>query len=116
MPSLSIDSKDLNNLGLNLKDILKAISNRKGSKNGTIKIKKNRKKKKVPETGNIVGKIDKMNPFPSYFPKMNSYQYHDVEGDNGLESHTRVEIKSESQNQQQQNKQDDTIEKQLEAH
>ena len=116
MPSLSIDSKDLNNLGLNLKDILKAVSNSKGSKNEIIKTKKNRKKKKVPGTGNIVGKIDKMNPFPSYIPKMNSYQYHGVGGDNGLGSHIRVEIKSESQNQQQQNKQDDTIKKQLEAY
>jgi hypothetical protein len=107
MPSLSIDSKDLNSLGLNLKDILKAISSRKSSKNEI----------KVPRMRNtVVGRIDKLNPFPSYNPKLNPYQYQGVGGGNGLGSHTRVEIRSEPQQQQQHNKQADIIKKQLEIH
>lgn len=70
MPSLSINSRDLDQLGLNVKDIFKAISNSKGSD----KIKK--KKKKAKSKLRHVGKIDKMNPFPSYLPRLNPYQYY----------------------------------------
>lgn len=50
-----------------------------------------------------------MNPFPNYIPKFNPYQYQGGGISNGIGSHTRVEIKSEPQQQ------DDTI-NQLEAH
>jgi hypothetical protein len=97
MPAISIDSKDLGSLGLNLKDLLKAISNGKGSKNDTIKSKKKKiRKKRV--TRNNVGRINTFNPFPSYNPRLNPYQYQGGGGggfNNG--SHTRVEIRSEPQ-------------------
>ena len=83
MPSISINSKDFENLGLNVKDIFKALSKSKGSNNNNnikIKLKKNRKKVKPNlRKGNIVGRIDKMNPFPNYIPKFNPYnQYQGV--------------------------------------
>ena len=39
MPSLSINSKDLDSLGINLKDLLKAIAQTKSSGDDVIKIK-----------------------------------------------------------------------------
>lgn len=46
MPSLSINSKDLDSLRINLKDLLKAISQTKSSGGEVIKIKKRKKKVK----------------------------------------------------------------------
>ena len=46
MPSLSINSKDLDSLGINLKDLLKAIAQTKSSGDDVIKIKKRKKKVK----------------------------------------------------------------------
>jgi hypothetical protein len=54
MPSLSINSKDLDSLGINLKDLLKAIAQTKSSGDDVIKIKKRKKKvKKVKTKGAI---------------------------------------------------------------
>jgi len=47
MPSLSINSKDLDSLGINLKDLLKAISHTKSSSDDVIKIKKRKGKTKA---------------------------------------------------------------------
>lgn len=82
MPSLSINSKDLDSLGINLKDLLRAIAQTKSSGDDVIKIKKRKKKvKKVktkvkgatrspmtpdPTASGIAGlsKNASMNPFP----------------------------------------------------
>jgi len=82
MPSLSINSKDLDSLGINLKDLLRAIAQTKSSGDDVIKIKKRKKKvKKVktkvkganrspmtpdPTASGIAGlsKNSSMNPFP----------------------------------------------------
>jgi hypothetical protein len=50
MPSLSINSKDLDSLGINLKDLLRAIAQTKSSGDGVIKIKKRKKKVKKVKT------------------------------------------------------------------
>ena len=68
MPSLSINSKDLDSLGINLKDLLKAIAQTKSSGDDVIKIKKRKKKvKKVKTKGDKLSglsKVSTMNPFP----------------------------------------------------
>ena len=73
MPSLSINSKDLDTLGINLKDLLKAISHTKGDTNEVIKIKK-RKKKGKQKTKNIrTNKANLISPFPNNQPKFTQY-------------------------------------------
>lgn len=68
MPSLSINSKDLDSLGINLKDLLRAIAQTKSSGDDVIKIKKRKKKvKRVKTKGNKstgLSKNSSMNPFP----------------------------------------------------
>lgn len=67
MPSLNINKKDLEELGINLKDILSALSK---SKNEVVKIKrkkrKNKKNKKMPK---------KLSPFPQEKQKFSMYPY-----------------------------------------
>jgi len=68
MPSLSINSKDLDSLGINLKDLLRAIAQTKSSGDDVIKIKKRKKKVKGVKTKSNkstgLSKNSSMNPFP----------------------------------------------------
>ena len=75
MPSLSINSKDLDSLGINLKDLLKAIAQTKSSGDDVIKLKKRKKKVKRVKKGKGLSKVSTTNPFPppqkmSNFPQV----------------------------------------------
>jgi len=117
MPSLSINNKDLESLGINLKDLLKAIAHTKSSPDDVIKIKKrkakNKKgKKRVIKSMSTSGmsKIPNLNPFPVQQPKFNSFI--PVAGGGGVfPTQTRIEVKSEPQTQQQ--RQDETTKLQM---
>ena len=122
MPSLSINSKDLDSLGINLKDLLRAIAQTKSSSNEVIKIKKKKKKGKskkritkgarLPyDPKNPTASGIAMNPFPSTQPKFTQYPQTGG-GGHGFAPMTRVEFKTEAQTQQQ--RQDDATKQQLE--
>ena len=101
MPSLSINSKDLDSLGINLKDLLRAIAQTKSSSNEVIKIKKKKKKgkgKKRMTTG--LSKVAGMNPFPSNQPKFTQYPQTGG-GGHGFAPMTKIEVRTEPQLQQQ---------------
>jgi hypothetical protein len=106
MPSLSINSKDLDSLGLNLKDLLKAIAQTKSSGDDVIKIKKRRKKvKRIKTKGNKLSglsKVSTINPFPPA-QKMSNLPPQ-VSGGGGASFQpppfqTRIEVKNEPQKQ-----------------
>ena len=112
MPSLSINSKDLDSLGINLKDLLRAIAQTKSSSNEVIKRRKKKEEGKVKKrmttgTSQVAG----MNPFPSTQPKFTQYPQTGG-GSHGFAPMTRVEIKTDAQTQQQ--RQDDATKQQLE--
>jgi hypothetical protein len=106
MPSLSINSKDLDSLGINLKDLLRAIAQTKSSGDDVIKIKKRKKKvKKVKTKGNKqtgLSKNSSMNPFPP--AQKTSNLPPQVSGGGGASFQpppfqTKIEVKNEPQRQ-----------------
>jgi hypothetical protein len=106
MPSLSINSKDLDSLGINLKDLLKAIAQTKSSGDDVIKIKKRKKKvKKVKTKGDKLSglsKVSTMNPFPPAQKISNLPPQ--VSGGGGASFQpppfqTKIEVKTEPQKQ-----------------
>ena len=106
MPSLSINSKDLDSLGINLKDLLRAIAQTKSSGDDVIKIKKRKKKvKKVKTKGNKstgLSKNSSMNPFPPAQKISNLPPQ--VSGGGGASFQpppfqTKIEVKNEPQRQ-----------------
>lgn len=113
MPSLSINNKDLDSLGINLKDLLKAISQTKTSTEDVIKIKKKKgkkqRKKRLLKSTSGMSKVANMNPFPIQQPKFSNYPTNG--GGGGFPIQTKVEIKSEPQTQQQ--KQDEATKQQI---
>lgn len=71
MPNISINRSDLKDLGINLKDILKVLSN---TKDDEIKIKKIKKSKKKNKKNKKSRKDPEFNPFPkSNQPKFPQY-------------------------------------------
>jgi len=104
MPSLSINSKDLDSLGINLKDLLRAIAQTKSSGDDVIKIKKRKKKvKKVKTKGNKqtgLSKNSSMNPFPP--AQKTSNLPPQVSGGASFQPppfQTKIEVKNEPQRQ-----------------
>ena len=113
MPSLSINSKDLDSLGLNLKDLLKAISQTKSSSDEVIKIKKRKKKVKKKKSKGIgkganrspmtpdpiasgiagLSKTPSINPFPQSNPRFTQYPQTGGSG-SGFPLMTRVEVRN----------------------
>ena len=100
MPSLSINSKDLDSLVINLKDLLRAIAQTKSSGDDVIKIKK--RKKKVKRVKNKVNKptglskVPSTNPFPPTTQKLSNFSQ--VSGGGGASFQpppfqTRIEVK-----------------------
>ncbi|MFO0414877.1 MAG: hypothetical protein ACK50E_04435 [Bacteroidota bacterium] len=105
MPSLSINSKDLDSLGINLKDLLKAIAQTKSSGDDVIKIKKRKKKvKKVKTKGNKLSglsKVSTINPFPPA-QKMSNLPPQVSGGGASFQPppfQTKIEVKNEPQKQ-----------------
>jgi hypothetical protein len=118
MPSLSINSKDLDSLGINLKDLLKAIAQTKTSGDDVIKIKKRKKKvkrvKKVRGGNAGISKVSSLNPFPPPIQKL-SYQPPVGGGGPGFPL-SKVEIRTETGQSQQQKQTEDfqnTLKKQI---
>ena len=118
MPSLSINSKDLDSLGINLKDLLKAISQTKSSGDEVIKIKKRKKKvkrvKKMKVGAAGLSKVSSLNPFPPPIQKLS----HQPQGGGGggfgasfqqPPFQTRIEVKTEPQKQDNLNQQQLTL-------
>lgn len=101
MPSLSINSKDLDSLGLNLKDLLKAISQTKSSPNDVIKIKKKKKRVKKTKKNSGLSKASSLNPFPQTTPKFTQYPQTGG-GGSGFPLMTRVEVRNPDPQTQQQ--------------
>lgn len=100
MPSLSINSKDLDSLGINLKDLLKAIAQTKSSGDDVIKIKKRKKKVKRVKKGKGLSKVSAINPFPPTNQKMSNFP----QGGGGASFQpspfqTRIEVRNEPQRQ-----------------
>ena len=101
MPSLSINSKDLDSLGLNLKDLLKAISQTKSSPDEVIKIKKRKKKVRNFKSNKGLPKAPSMNPFPQTNPRFTQYPQIGG-GGSGFPIMTRVEVRNPDPQTQQQ--------------
>ena len=115
MPSLSINSKDLDSLGINLKDLLRAIAQTKSSGDDVIKIKKRKKKVKRVKTkvnkSTGLSKVLSTNPFP---PAQKISNFPQVSGGGGASFQpppfqTRIEVKNEPSQ-----KRDDSTKFQLE--
>ena len=101
MPSLSINSKDLDSLGINLKDLLKAIAQTKSSGDDVIKIKKRKKKVKRVKKGKGSSKVSAINPFPPTNQKMSNFPQGGGGGASFQPSpfQTRIEVRNEPSRQ-----------------
>lgn len=100
MPSLSINAKDLSDLGISTKDLLKAIAQTKSNTDNVIKIKKKkRKKNRKAKQGKMTGmsKVSTMNPFPTDQPKFSQYPQTGGGGGPGFPM-SRVEVRTETAN------------------
>jgi len=101
MPSLSINSKDLDSLGINLKDLLKAIAQTKTTGDDVIKIKKRKKKVKRVKKGKGLSKVSAINPFPPTNQKMSNFPQGGGGGASFQPSpfQTKIEVRNEPQRQ-----------------